>query len=114
MSQFKKEKRQRRHTKIRSTIFGSEARPRFSVAKSNTAMYAQLIDDNAGKTLVSSSTRDVKGKTGVEKAHAVGKDIAEKAIKAGIKTVVFDRGGFVYTGKVKAVAEGAREAGLQF
>ncbi len=113
-SQIKKEKRVRRHKKIRSTISGTSARPRLSVAKTNTALYLQLIDDVAGKTLASSSTKDVKGKTGTEKALAAGKDLAKKAIEKNIKEVVFDRGGFVYTGKIKAVAEGAREGGLKF
>jgi large subunit ribosomal protein L18 len=113
-SQIKKEKRVRRHKKIRSTIFGTLVRPRFSVAKTNTAVYLQLIDDTEGKTLVSASTNDVKGSTGIEKATAAGKEIAKKALEKNIKEVVFDRGGFVYTGKIKAVAEGAREGGLKF
>ncbi len=114
ISQNKTEKRIRRHKKIRSVISGTANRPRFSVSKTNTAIYLQLIDDESGKTLVASSTRDTKGKTGIERAREAGKDIAEKALKAGLKSVVFDRGGFVYTGKIKAVAESAREAGLQF
>lgn len=113
MSQHKTEKRVRRHKKIRSTIAGTSARPRFSVSKTNTALYLQLVDDAAGKTLVAVSSRDVKGK-GLDRAKEAGKTLAEKALKAGIKAVVFDRGGFVYTGKIAAVAEGAREAGLQF
>lgn len=95
-------------------IAGTSVRPRFSVAKTNTALYLQLIDDEAGKTLVASSTKDVKGKNGTERATAAGKDIAKKALEKNIKEVVFDRGGFVYTGKIKAVAEGAREGGLKF
>ncbi len=113
-SKNKTEKRQRRHKKIRSTISGTSERPRFSVAKTNTALYLQLIDDTSGKTLVAASTRDMKGKTNTEKAFAAGKEIAKKAIAKDIKSVVFDRGGYVYTGKVKAVAEGAREQGLKF
>lgn len=113
-SQIKTEKRVRRHKKIRTTIAGTSARPRFSVAKTNTALYLQLIDDESGKTLVASSTKDVKGKTGTDRAIAAGKEIAKKALEKNIKEVVFDRGGFVYTGKIKAVAEGAREGGLKF
>ncbi len=111
---LKKEKRERRHKKIRSTISGTAKRPRFSVSKTNTSMYLQLIDDVAGKTLVASSTKGVKGATGIERATIAGKDIAKKALAKDIKSVVFDRGGFVYTGKIKAVAEGAREGGLKF
>ncbi len=113
-SQIKTEKRVRRHRKIRSTVSGTASRPRFSVSKTNTALYLQLIDDESGKTLVASSTKGMKGKTGTEKAIEAGKDIAKKAIEKNIKAVVFDRGGFVYTGKIKAVAESAREGGLKF
>jgi large subunit ribosomal protein L18 len=113
-SNIKKEKRERRHRKIRSTISGTSKRPRLSVSKTNTTMYLQLIDDEAGKTLVASSTKGMKGKTGMEKAAEAGKNLAKKATEKNIKAVVFDRGGFVYTGKIKAVAEGAREGGLKF
>jgi large subunit ribosomal protein L18 len=113
-SQFKKEKRERRQKRIRSTISGTADRPRLSVAKTNTALYLQIIDDATGKTIVAASTRDVKGKTGVERAHAAGIELAKKAVAKDVKAVVFDRGGNIYTGKVKAVAEGAREGGLTF
>ena len=113
-TQAKKEKRQRRQRRIRSLVIGTKERPRLSVSKSNTALFLQLIDDSAGKTLVSISTRSLKGKTGVEKASAAGKEIAKMAIEKKFKKVVFDRGGYVYTGKIKAAAEGAREGGLEF
>ncbi len=113
-SQEKKEKRERRRTRIRSKIFGTPERPRLSVFKSNTRVYAQLIDDEAGKTILSASTTEAKGDTALIKAKEVGKQVAEKAKAGGIQSVVFDRGGYVYTGKVKAVAEGAREGGLKF
>lgn len=107
-------KRERRHKKIRSTISGTQERPRLCVAKSNTAVSAQLINDVLGTTLAAASTKNVKGENLVAKAKAVGLLIAEKAKAAGITAVVFDRGGYVYTGKVAAVAEGAREGGLNF
>ncbi len=107
-------KRVRRHKKIRSTIFGTADVPRLSVFKSNMIVYAQLIDDAAGKTIASSNTKKVKGKTMVEKAKEVGKNVAEQAVGKKVKKVVFDRGGFVYIGRIKAVADGAREGGLQF
>ena len=103
--------------RIRKISSGTEARPRLSVFRSNKEIYAQLIDDVSGKTLVAASSRDkdidVKG-TKTEVANAVGKSIAEKAKKAGLETVAFDRGGNLYHGRVKSLAEGAREAGLKF
>jgi large subunit ribosomal protein L18 len=103
--------------RIRKISSGTETRPRLSVFRSNKEIYAQLIDDVNGKTLASSSSRDkgvdAKG-TKTEVANAVGKAIAEKAKKAGIETVAFDRGGNLYHGRVKSLAEGAREAGLKF
>jgi large subunit ribosomal protein L18 len=109
-------KRERRHKKIRYSIKGTAECPRLCVAKTNTAVYLQLVDDDASKTLAASSTRDkaVKGKTLVEKSVSAGKTLAEKASALNIKKVVFDRGGNLYTGKVKAAAEGAREGGLMF
>jgi large subunit ribosomal protein L18 len=100
---------------IRMKISGSAEKPRLSVYRSNTAVYAQIIDDSNGNTLAASYSKEtgVKGNT-VEGAGAVGKKIAEKAIAAGITKVVFDRNGYLYHGKVKAVADGAREGGLQF
>ena len=111
------ERKQRIRRRIRKVSFGTETRPRLSVFRSNKEIYVQLIDDNNGKTLASASSRDkgleAKG-TKSEIANAVGKSIAEKAIKVGIETVAFDRGGNLYHGRVKALAEGAREGGLKF
>ena len=105
----------KRHKKIRQTLSGTESTPRLYVFRSNTAIYAQLIDDVKGVTLASSSSLELKLKNNnLEAAAAVGKDIAEKAKKAKIKTVVFDRGGYLYHGRVKALAEEARENGLEF
>ncbi len=113
-SSAKKEKRIRRHARIRAKVSGTKEMPRLSVFKSNTALYVQLIDDESGKTVASSTTKIVSGKTGLEKAHAVGTEIAKKALALNISKVVFDRGGFIYTGKVEAVAVGARAGGLKF
>jgi large subunit ribosomal protein L18 len=100
---------------IRMKISGTAERPRLSVYRSNSAVYAQVIDDSNGSTLVASYSKEteVKGNN-VEAATAVGKIIAGKALAAGISKVVFDRNGYLYHGKVKAVADGAREGGLQF
>ncbi|MBU1557831.1 50S ribosomal protein L18 [Patescibacteria group bacterium] len=113
-SKVKAEKRIRRHNRIRAKVKGTGDMPRLSVFKSNTAIYAQIIDDKKGLTLVSSSSNQVKGKTVFEKAQLVGLDIAKKAVEKKVLKVVFDRGGYIYTGKVKALAEGAREGGLKF
>lgn len=110
----KKEKRVRRHGKIRSTISGTGEMPRLSVFKSNKYISAQLIDDTKNVTLASAHSRDVKGKTMMEKSSQVGAMIAEKAKALKVSKAVFDRGGFVYTGNIKALADGAREGGLQF
>lgn len=114
----KNEIRVKRHLRVRNKISGTAQRPRLSVYRSTGNIYCQLIDDTAGKTLVSSSTlakgMDVKGKTKTEAAKAVGADVAKKAVAAGITEVVFDRGGYLYTGRVKALADSAREAGLKF
>lgn len=104
----------KRHTRIRARISGTAARPRLSVYRSNTSIFAQLIDDEAGKTLVSASCHGMTSGTKASKAAEVGKNLAEAAVKAGITSVVFDRGGFLYAGRVKALAEGARTAGLSF
>lgn len=112
-SKVKIEKRARRQKRIRSKVSGTAERPRLSVFKSNKYIYAQIIDDEKAHTLVDASSTDMKG-TPLEKAGAVGKDIAKKAGSKGIKKVVFDRGGYVFTGKVKALATGAREGGLEF
>ena len=111
------ESRELRHKRVRTKISGTAERPRLSVFRSNTGIYVQIIDDVAAKTLVSASTLDKEVKTkasNIEAAKEVGTLVAKRAIKAGIKTVVFDRGGYIYHGKVKALAEAAREAGLEF
>jgi len=113
----RKATRQRRHLRVRSKISGTAECPRLCVFRSNTNLYAQIIDDVAGKTIVSSSTldKDVKTKyANKEAAKEVGALIAKKAIEKNIKTVVFDRGGYIYHGVVKELAEAAREAGLEF
>ncbi|MDR0288080.1 MAG: 50S ribosomal protein L18 [Clostridiales bacterium] len=112
--------RTRKHVRVRKKVFGTPERPRLNVYRSLSNMYAQVIDDTTGKTLVSASTleKTVKEKINnggnVEGAKEVGKLIAEKASKAGIKQVVFDRGGYIYHGRVKELAEAARESGLDF
>jgi len=108
------EQRNRRHRRIRARISGTSETPRLSVFKSNRYISAQLIDDEKNVTLAAAHSRTVKGKTLLEKSALVGKDIAEKAAAKKIKKVVFDRGGFFYTGCVKALADGAREGGLKF
>ena len=104
--------------RIRDKVNGTAAVPRMNVFKSTCHIYVQLIDDVAGKTLVSSSTIakgvSVTGKKKVDAADIVGKDVAKKALKKGIKKVVFDRAGYLYTGRVKALADGARAGGLEF
>ena len=106
------------HTRIRKKVSGTAERPRLAVFRSLNHIYVQVIDDVNGKTLAAASTteKDLKGKTGgnVAAAQSVGKAIAERAQAAGVSQVVFDRGGYVYHGRVKAVAEGAREGGLEF
>lgn len=101
---------------IRNKISGTAQRPRISVFKSNTRIYAQVIDDENGHTLASSSSSDLGAtkNTNVELSKEVGKKLAEKAVAAGITEVVFDRNGYIYHGKVKALADGAREGGLKF
>ena len=112
--------RTKKHLKIRNRFSGTASRPRLAVFRSNNHMYAQIIDDTVGNTLVSASTleKDVKAElektNNVEAAAKLGTVIAKKALDKGINTVVFDRGGFIYQGKVKALAEAAREAGLDF
>jgi len=113
----KKLKRVRRHKKIRSVVSGTSERPRLSVFKSNKYIYAQLVDDVAGVTLAfSTSLGKNKGKNAkqIASAEAVGNDLAVKALEKKIKKVVFDRGGYVFTGRVKAIAGGARKGGLEF
>ncbi|MCP2029240.1 large subunit ribosomal protein L18 [Flavobacterium sp. HSC-32F16] len=116
MSLTKSERRQRIKFRIRKTISGVAAKPRLSVFRSNKEIYAQLIDDVNGVTILAASSREKEiGKgTNVEIAAAVGKLVAEKALKAGIDTITFDRGGYLYHGRIKSLAEGARAAGLKF
>jgi len=108
--------RQRVHVRIRRKLTGSGERPRLSIYRSLNHIYAQVIDDAKGMTLVSASTQAAKSKTGgnVAAAREIGKLIAERAKEKGIKRVVFDRGGYLYHGRVKALADAAREAGLEF
>lgn len=109
-----------KHRKLRNRFAGTPARPRLAVFRSNNHMYAQIIDDTVGNTLVSASTlqKDVKAElektNNVDAAKKLGTVIAKKALEKGITEVVFDRGGFIYQGKIKALADAAREAGLQF
>lgn len=116
----KKAKLERRQRRVRGKVSGTPERPRLRVTRSNSNIYAQVIDDVAAKTLVSASSLDDKikaaGKNGgnIEGATEVGKLVAQRALNAGIGEVVFDRGGNLYHGRVKALAEGAREAGLKF
>ena len=112
--QIKKEKRVRRHKRIRSHISGTAKVPRLSVFKSNKHISAQIIDDLNSLTIVSAHSREVKGKSLNEKSALVGQSIATKAKAKKISQVVFDRGGFIYTGNVKALADGARKGGLKF
>lgn len=104
----------RRKARIRAKISGTPERPRLAVFKSHKYIYAQVIDDTKGRTLASTDSRKVSGKTPVERAEAVGVDIAKKAKAAKIDKVVFDRAGYLYTGKIKVVADAARKGGLEF
>ncbi len=112
--------REKKHRRLRHHLAGTAERPRLSVFRSNKHMYAQIIDDTAGTTLVAASTLEAAVREQceytdtVEAAACVGKTIAKKALEKGITTVVFDRGGFIYQGKVQALADAAREAGLEF
>ena len=114
----KNEKRQKRHFRSRKNIFGTAEKPRLNVYRSLSNIYAQIINDVTGETLVSASTveKDIKENYGgnIEAAKAVGEAIAKKALEKGIKVVVFDRGGYLYHGRVAALATAAREAGLEF
>jgi large subunit ribosomal protein L18 len=114
--------RRKRHYKMRRYLSGTAAKPRLSVFKSNKYIYAQVIDDSVGHTMVSASTMDaalvkeanLESKSNIEAAKAVGLHVAKKALEKGIETVVFDRAGYLYHGRVKALADAAREAGLKF
>jgi len=108
------EKRERRHRRVRAKVVGTTERPRLSVFKSNTRLVAQVIDDTKGVTLAAVSSRDEKAKTPHERAQAAAKTLAKLAAEKGVKKVVFDRGGFQYLGTIKAFADAAREAGLEF
>lgn len=110
----KQDKRARRQKRIRAKISGTAKRPRLSVFRSNRGLYAQVIDDSVGKTIASADTKEVKKGTLMDKAVELGKLIAKKAAEKKITSVVFDRAGFVYAGKIKAVADGARMGGLKF
>ena len=112
-----REARLRRHRRVRGKVRGTAERPRLAIFRSNRGIFAQLVDDDAGKTIASSSwlalPKSFKGDK-TEQAAEVGKRLAEAAKKAGVETVVFDRGGYLYHGRVKALADGAREGGLSF
>ncbi|WP_027633255.1 50S ribosomal protein L18 [Clostridium hydrogeniformans] len=116
--QDRQEQRVRRHLRVRKKVSGTSQRPRLSVYRSEKNIYAQIIDDVAGKTLVAASSLDKEftNKVGSNKdaAKLVGEMVAKRAIENGIKDVVFDRGGYIYHGRIKELADGAREAGLQF
>ena len=118
--QSKSEIRVKKHNRLRNRLAGTAERPRLAVFRSNNHMYAQIIDDTVGKTLVAASTveKDVKAEiektNNVDAAAYVGTVLAKRAIEKGIKGVVFDRGGFIYLGKIQALADAAREAGLEF
>lgn len=118
MSTTKVARREKIHKRIRHTITGTATKPRLCVFRSNKQIYVQVIDDVAGKTLAcaSSAETEIAGQTGnkSQKARMVGQAIAKKAIAAGIETIVFDRGGYLYHGRVKELADGAREGGLKF
>ena len=118
MALTKTQRRERIKNRIRKIVSGTEARPRLSVFRSNKEIYAQIVDDVSGKTISAASSRDkdissAKGNKS-EVAALVGKSVAEKALKAGVNSISFDRGGYLYHGRVKSLAEGAREAGLKF
>jgi len=118
MALTKNDRRTRIRNRIRKIVSGTSTRPRLSVYRSNKEIYAQLIDDVTGNTIAAASSRDkdiAESKSNkTEIATLVGKSVAEKALKAGVETISFDRGGYLYHGRVKALAEGAREAGLKF
>jgi len=112
--QTKSQKRERRHRRVRAKVIGIASRPRLSVYKSNTRLIAQIIDDTKGATIAAISSDDAKGKTPRDRAEASAALLAKLAGEKGIKAVVFDRGGFQYQGTIKAFADAARAAGLEF
>jgi large subunit ribosomal protein L18 len=113
-TKIKKIQRERRKKRIRAKVFGTSTKPRLSIFRSNKYVSAQLIDDAKGVTLAAATSKNTKGKSVLDKAKAVGATIAEQAKAKKVSKVVFDRGGYLYTGSVAAVADGAREAGLKF
>ena len=112
--------RTKRHLRVRKKISGTQIRPRLNVYRSTNEIYAQIINDENGTTLVSANSKEkalvkeLEGKTKTEKAYVIGETVAKRALEKGISTVVFDRGGYLYTGRVKSLADGARNAGLEF
>lgn len=114
MKATKEQQRKRRHGRVRVKVNGTGNCPRLSVFRSLTGIYAQLIDDKSGKVLASASSLKGKKGKGSEEAKQVGLDLAKKAVEKKIKSCVFDRGGYLYHGRIKALADGAREGGLQF
>ncbi|NQY28769.1 MAG: 50S ribosomal protein L18 [Flavobacteriaceae bacterium] len=118
MKLSKTERKARIHNRVRKIVSGTSERPRLAIYRSNKEIYAQVIDDVTGKTIVASSSRDkgisTEKATKSEIAALVGKAVAEKAIKAGVNTISFDRGGALYHGRIKSLADGAREGGLKF
>lgn len=114
MALTKREQRNRRHNRVRARVEGTESRPRLSIYKSNTRLTAQIIDDSKGVTLAAVSSSNEKGKTPKERAEQAASTLAKAAVAKGIKAVVFDRGGFQYVGTIKAFADAARGAGLEF
>lgn len=114
MATKKVKRRQRIRQGIRRKLTGTAEKPRLSVFKSNKAIYAQIIDDEKGHTIIAASSKELGSGVNVETAKEVGKKLAEKASASGVEQVVFDRGGYLYHGRVKALADGAREGGLNF
>ncbi len=120
MSEKSRTARKRRHHRVRTKLAGTEARPRLNVFRSLRHIYAQIINDEVGRTLVSASTaeedvrKQIEGLNKTAQAHVVGKVLAERALARGVTQVVFDRGGYKYHGRVRALAEGTREGGLEF
>jgi len=118
MALSKTERRERLRFRIRKTVSGTSQRPRLAVFRSNKEIYAQIIDDVNGTTITAASTRDkeidASKSNKIDAAKLVGKAIAEKALKAGVESITFDRGGYLYHGRIKSLAEGAREGGLKF
>lgn len=113
-TRIKTEQRNRRRKRVRAKIFGTSERPRISVFRSNKYVSAQLIDDSKGVTLASVTSKTIKGKTSAEISTLAGQQLAEQAKAKGVKLAIFDRGGYLYTGSVKALADGARAGGLEF